>query len=339
MQAKRVIFSSIIGGIILAVVIQGVNLSEILQKITNASFEWVALSALAYLVFFILRAVRWKILLANGRKFSSIFHITQIGYLLNNVFPFHLGEVIRAIILKEKENVDIGYGISSTVVERVMDVLALLILGVIITTIIPPSDGFQEFFAGTIKNVATILILATAGIVAFAIRPQILLKFLDYTVRIRKFSKLSIQARELALSIANGLKIMSKNHVNFAASFALTFLIWLINFVGVYFLFNSIALHINPMLIFVGFIATTLLLVLPSSPGYVGTYEMFWIAAFLSLGFTQINEILSVGILSHMIFIIISTALGLFGVLALRLSFKGVLFKSNLGRKHYVSTE
>lgn len=305
-------------------IIQGVNLSNLLQKITSAAPQWILLSIIAYLAFFIIRAVRWKIILANKCRFSSLFHIFQIGYLLNNVFPFHIGEVIRAIILKEKENVEVGYGLSSIVVERIMDVVTILALAIVVTALIPATQGSQELFSGTI-NVAIAFALAIIAIVTFATRPQLLLKFLDYIGRARRLSRISNSIKKLALDIANGLQMMSKKRGNFAGAFALTFLSWFINFVGVYFLFNSIGFYISPLVIFLGFLGTTLLLTIPSTPGYIGTYEGFWVAAFFALGFTQVDEILAVGILSHVISIAVSTCLGAVGLLALKLTFGGVL--------------
>src|SRR5574341_213949 len=184
-QIRRLIVASIIGAVILAVIIQGVNLSNLLQKITSVAPEWIILSITAYIAFFIIRAVRCKIILANKCKFSSLFHIFQIGYLLNNVFPFHIGEVIRAVILKEKENVEVGYGLSSIVVERIMDVVTILALMIVVTALLPAAQTSQELLSGTIKNVALAFVLAIIAIVTFAARPQLLLKFLDYTARVK----------------------------------------------------------------------------------------------------------------------------------------------------------
>ncbi len=312
----------------MAVIIQGVNLSNLLHKITHASAEWVLLSAAAYIAFFVIRAVRWKIILANNSRFSSLFHIFQIGYLLNNVFPFHIGEVIRALILKEKEDVDVGYGLSSIVIERIMDVVTILVLAIVVTMLLPTSQGSQQFLSGTIRNGAIGFAIAIVIIIAFTARPHYLLKFLDHTSRISRLSKISDKIKHLVISVANGLQTMSKKPANFAGAFSLTFLSWFVNFVGIYFLFNSIGFHIDPFAIFLGFLGTVLLLTLPSTPGYLGTYEGFWIATFLALGFTQIDEVLAVGILSHVIGIAISTVRGLLGLFALRLPFGALLTKT-----------
>lgn len=118
---------------------------------------------------------------------------------------------------------------------------------------------------------------------------------------------------------------MSKKRGNFVGALALTFLSWLVNFVGVYFLFNSIGFYVSPLAIFLGFLGTTLLLTIPSTPGYIGTYEGFWVGTFLALGVTQVDEVLAVGILSHIVSVALSTCLGAVGLLALKLTFGDVL--------------
>lgn len=324
-QMRRFILGSIIGAVILAVIIQGVNLSSLLPKITNAVPEWIVLSISVYLAFFIIRAARWKIILANKRKFSSLFHIFQIGYLLNNVFPFHIGEVIRAVILKEKEKVEVGYGLSSIVVERIMDVVAILALTIVVIALIPATQGSQQLLSGTIKNVAIAFALAIIAIVTFAARPQLLIKFLDFTGRARRLTNISNRMKALVLDVANGLQMMSKKRGNFAAAFALTFLSWGVNFIGIYFLFSAVGFHVSAPVIFLGFLGTTLLLIIPSTPGYIGTYEGFWVATFFALGITQVDEVLAVGILSHIVSVALSTCLGAVGLLALKLTFGDVL--------------
>jgi len=316
---------SLAGAVIFAVIIQGVNLSNLVQKITNATPEWIIISISVYLAVFVIRAARWKIILANKSKFSSLFHIFQIGYLLNNVFPFHIGEVIRAVILKEKEKVEVGYGLSSIVVERIMDIVAILALAIVMTALIPAAQGSHQLLSGTIKSVAIVFTLAITAIVIFAARPHFLVKFLDYTARARRLAKISNRMKALVLDVANGLQIMSKKRGNFAAAFALTFLSWVVNFIGIYFLFTAVGFYVSPLVIFLGFLGTTVLLVFPSTPGYIGTYEGFWVATFFALGITQVDEVLAVGILSHIVSVALSTCLGAVGLLALKLTFGDVL--------------
>jgi hypothetical protein len=299
-----------------------------MQKISTASPAWVTFAGIAFVSFFVIRAIRWKIILANNCRFSSLFHIFQIGYLLNNVFPLHIGEVIRTVILQEKEKVDLGYGLSSIVIERIMDVIAILVLAIVVTASLPTDPASAEFFSGAIRNIAISIGIALIAIISFTTHPRYLLKFLDHIGHINRLDKITAKTKSLIVNISQGLQIMSKKPANFSAGFALTFASWFIQFVGIYFLFNAIGLYIDPLLIFLGFLGTVLLLTLPSTPGYIGTYEGFWIAAFLALGFSNVDEILSVGILSHIISIAVSTCLGAIGLIALRLPFTDLLAKT-----------
>ena len=329
MLLKRLIFTSIVGVVILAVIIQSVNLANLSQRLSAASLDWVAASFVTFICTYLLRAIRWKIILGNTSKFSNLFHILQIGYLSNNVLPFHLSEVVRSLILKEKEKVDLGYGLSSIVLERMMDVISLLILVIAAASIFPSLETRQLWVSGVIQNSGILATGVLAVLITFTIRPQPFIKIILFTKRIPQVNKLSGNFEEFATNLSNGIKNMSKKKLNFTVSFAMTFVIWLVDFVAVYFLFNSLGFSITPSAVLFGYIVTMLLLALPSTPGYIGSYELFLVGAFLALGYDQSDQILAVGILAHILFISITTIFGVVGMIALRIPFKNILAKSS----------
>lgn len=76
------------------------------------------------------RAWRWKLLYrTNGRSEPAalLFHVLSFGYLVNFAIP-RLGEITRAVLLKEHRQAPINLSISTIVFERLSDFLALVIL-------------------------------------------------------------------------------------------------------------------------------------------------------------------------------------------------------------------
>ena len=74
------------------------------------------------------RSIRWGLLVqATDPKvrFRSYFSICSVGFLLINVLPFRLGELVRPYLLFEREEVPFGSGVATVVVERVLDIAAL----------------------------------------------------------------------------------------------------------------------------------------------------------------------------------------------------------------------
>jgi len=52
--------------------------------------------------------------------------ITTIGYMGNNIYPARAGEVLRAVILKRRENVSISASLATIIVERIFDGVVML---------------------------------------------------------------------------------------------------------------------------------------------------------------------------------------------------------------------
>jgi glycosyltransferase 2 family protein len=96
----------------------------------NANKGWLLAMAAIAIISHIVRAERWRMLLeptGNTTKLSSSFLSVMVGYLVNLVIP-RGGEVSRCYNLYklDKTPVDVGFG--TVVVERVIDVLCLVVL-------------------------------------------------------------------------------------------------------------------------------------------------------------------------------------------------------------------
>jgi uncharacterized membrane protein YbhN (UPF0104 family) len=91
---------------------------------------YLLLMALVAYVSHFLRAERWKMLLApsgNHIKLSNSFYSLMIGYLVNLAIP-RGGEVSRCYNLYKLENTPVEISFGTVVVERIVDVLCLLII-------------------------------------------------------------------------------------------------------------------------------------------------------------------------------------------------------------------
>jgi len=324
---KRILISLIIGAVILALVIQTSNISDLSVNITEASPALVLLSFTIIVGFLVIRSIRWKIILGQG-SFINLFSILQIGNLLANILPFHLNEPVRAILLKEKENIPVGYGLSSILIERLMDVVGLLFIGIIVSFLFYTESLVQSWIFQLASNALILAAIATAILIFFVIKPKLFIKIFSPFKNHRYLKKIYTKLENLIMDLAFGLKEMGKKPVNMASSFLITLLMWMVNFISVYILFISIGFEIEPLVILFGFVGTTLGMVLPQSPGYIGTFEVIWIGAFATLGYVNNSEILAVGILYHVLILVSSSVLGIIGMALMRLSIRDILLSS-----------
>jgi uncharacterized protein (TIRG00374 family) len=107
----------------------GVSLKDTIKHIMNAKMLWLFLSVAASLIAFYSRALRWNLLiepLGYKPSDSNTFAALMVGYLANLAVP-RLGEVSRCGAISKVESVPFNSVLGTVIIERIIDVLCLLI--------------------------------------------------------------------------------------------------------------------------------------------------------------------------------------------------------------------
>ena len=121
-----------ISAVFLYLAFRKVDFSLVWEYLKQARWSWVLLGLAFYFFGVLLRAWRWQVLL-NPLKHLPVrrlFPVVAIGYMGNNVYPARAGEVLRSVLLKSKDQVDISGSLATIVVERLFD--AIVILGLVL---------------------------------------------------------------------------------------------------------------------------------------------------------------------------------------------------------------
>ncbi len=133
MNAFRVIKSLffIVSGIILIwITIQKIDYSDFNQAI-QACYTWKVVPILmASIGVVLVRAKRWQLLYKNqdvSVSLPTLFHVLNTGYLVNFAVP-RLGELSRAFLLKNKQQIPFNRSIASIVFERLSDLIVLALI-------------------------------------------------------------------------------------------------------------------------------------------------------------------------------------------------------------------
>jgi uncharacterized protein (TIRG00374 family) len=85
---------------------------------------------LLVLVHMLLRALRWGVLLSpvkKGVSFRNLFSLTVVKYVVN-IIPPRTGEVAASVVLARKEAVPVASVIAASLLERILDMMAVLFL-------------------------------------------------------------------------------------------------------------------------------------------------------------------------------------------------------------------
>ncbi|MCF7886225.1 MAG: flippase-like domain-containing protein [Candidatus Marinimicrobia bacterium] len=240
----------------------------------------------------LVRAWRWKYILAPIKKISikRMFAAEMIGYFGNNVFPLRLGELLRSYSLGKAEKISSATAFGTIVVERVLDVLAFIIIMLIgaLSYDNMPEWVHKGAFFGSIAFGVFIIV-----IIVLLLYQKNLKKFVEQ--RFDKYSHTKIY--QFIENLIYGLVTLKKNpHTlliilqSFFIMVVNIFFFWVVGLIfDHYFAISSVLLI---------YFITCAVIAIPSSPGYVGTYHAGAIGILSVLGF-NLSESQAMAVIMH----------------------------------------
>ena len=140
-----------------------VNLNATVLAITTSQLQFFVLALLAQLGAMLLSVVRWQVLLGPyPTRLLSLTQIYFVGHLLNTILPFKLGTVARIPLAAESEKLNAGFVLGSVAAEKVLDLLALVVL----LLVLAPFAPLPAWIAGSLTASIALVLLALAVLVS-----------------------------------------------------------------------------------------------------------------------------------------------------------------------------
>ncbi|MHB1131705.1 MAG: lysylphosphatidylglycerol synthase transmembrane domain-containing protein [Chloroflexota bacterium] len=268
------------------------DLDRVLAALSEAQYIYVLPALAAYFLGVWVRAIRWHYLLKPVREVSAsqLFPVVVIGYMANNILPARIGEFVRAYVLGERAGISKTATLGTIVVERLCDGLALLSFMLMVALVVPFGITLQQIAWVT----AALFLGMLAALALFAARPDWAERLVGLALRPLPPRYAAPLAR-LAAAGLSGLRALRSARV-FGTAFALSLLAWLCE-AAMYYL---IALGFFPWLGAEAILLTVAVAnvgaMIPSSPGYIGTFDalavfalgLFGVAGELALGYTAV---------------------------------------------------
>ena len=138
----------------------------------------------SYLVSLWVRSFRWKYLLMITSEINtfSLFRVVCVGYMANNLLPFRIGEIVRSYYLSRKSSIPIGSGLSSILLEHLLDGMTLLLLIIVAGPFVPLTETLRDIASLlNIRHEILILVCTLPFIAAMAV--TILVSYFHRTSR------------------------------------------------------------------------------------------------------------------------------------------------------------
>jgi uncharacterized protein (TIRG00374 family) len=297
-NTRRLIIGCLIGILFLYLAARKVDFGLMWDSFTKVNYWFVLLAIPVVFFSHFLRALRWRYLMDPIKRVdvASLFSALLIGYMANILMPAHLGELLRAYVLGKKKEVSASSTFATIVVERIIDVFALLVLMVFAVLLYP--------FPRWINRTGYAMLLGTVGLlVSLILLKRHFIFFERYLALLFRplpqawQAKLNLGIRSFVMGI-----VPLRRGWDYPVVAVLSMVIWgcygfIIFLVLHAFDFGSVY-HLPWSTSLIVLVVTTLGIVVPSSPGYVGTYH--WLCQ-TSLGLYGVpaGPALSFAILTH----------------------------------------
>lgn len=269
---RQTIVGLAISTLLLLLAARNVQLAEIAPVLQQASLSYLALAAALSILAIWLRAYRWRYLIprSESMKTANLFTATMIGFMGNNVLPLRVGDLARAYIAAKKEHVTVTAMLATVIIERLLDVFAILtMLSVLFFQI-----SFPRWINSGFLVMLTLAVLFWLGLLLMNNQAAMVSGW---------FCRLLPRAHAQRLagvleSFFEGLAAM-KSKKRLLLAILLSVPIWCAYALAVYVALHACRIDVPfaaswVVLAFVGIGVS-----LPSAPGFVGTYQFFTVAA------------------------------------------------------------
>jgi uncharacterized protein (TIRG00374 family) len=276
-----------LAGLFLYLALRGLDWQAFVLTLRKADYAYLPLMFLWGSSSYLIRALRWRTLLAAEKQIplSKVFWANMAGYLGNNILPARAGEFIRAAYLGRQNEISVSFVFATGLVERLMDVIALIILGSVALSI-------TDILSTSIR--AALQTMSVAGI--FGLLVIILLPRLDTWMSgiVAALPLLDTSARaKLSGFLDQFLRGLGALHQfqRLIGFILLTALIWTMDGLGTVFLSRILHLSISLDQAFVLLAGLGLSSAIPSTPGYVGVYQFVAVVILEQFGISSANAL------------------------------------------------
>lgn len=347
MKKSRVWIGIAISIIALVLAFRQIKPAEVWAALQQLNYWLLAASLVPLLLFLVLRAVRWRLLLypKTGLSMTNLMAAINIGYMVGNIIPARLGDVARAYIIGDKEEVSRTAAFSTILAEHVLDALCA-VSGLFVAL---PFADVPPWMVRAGIVIGVVAVLAVAAFPVLVWQRVWTLRLLDRVLRAihwpdnesmaRFWSQLTGSRPRLAFltrlpwidrerlvglagSLIDGLSGIT-NLRQGPILVLLSVIIWMV-IAAFYWL---VLLAFEPAQPYVAAMAetsvTALGMVAPTSPGNVGVFEWLSRETMVLFGMTP-ERALSYGIVAHAIVYVVYTLLGIASMAQQNLSYRDV---------------
>jgi uncharacterized protein (TIRG00374 family) len=285
---KKQFWGGLIAIAILVFLFYDLDLPRILELTRDMRLMFLIPVLISTTLLVVFKAMRWKTIVSKVRKvlFWPTLSLYSTSQLIAVLLPALTGQAGRVLLFSKKGNFSKTYTFSTIFLEVVLDGAGLIILMLLSSSVFVFPEEYR--FVSYIIGGATVLVLA---LFYASLNFQGKLERLGYRTLRRKSPKVFLILRKFLRSFNEGIAVMKSTDKLFVVS-VLTFLSWSSHIISVYFLFHMFNFDLPIWAAVVVIIINYLALMVPITPGNIGSFQLAVVAALNIFGVPKTEAVL-----------------------------------------------
>jgi uncharacterized protein (TIRG00374 family) len=295
---------------------RGIPVNEVVEAMSKANLPvLLILSIPCYLLSTYVRGLRWRHFTNPIAEIprASLFRAQAIGFMVNNLVPMRIGEFVRSWYLAREHGVSATAILGTVVIERVLDVVSVLILAALSLTW--AGRGSDSMLAQATFLLLPVAFVPLIGLVILKTFPEQLIGLVRWVTQPLPH-KVGETLENLLRSFSKGLGSLSRGPHLFWI-LVHTLVIWLVlstipMLAGIWAFGLDFGGPTETLMIsWILLAAVGVAVAIPAAPGFFGTYQLAFSLALERFGVEPATA-LALGLLVWFIFWVTLVLLGLY---------------------------
>ena len=298
-----------LAGLCVWLILRDLDRAALAEAFRGPDWRWLAVGFAFWATGYTVRVLRWRAMLSLANPDLGFWRcaVPFLGSIAaNNVLPFRLGDVLRCLAFGRWLAVETGTVTATVFAERLLDLLMVLIaVGLAILAFAPKDGALGLLGVGAWALVAL-------GMVALGLLlvPKVLRPLARVVIRLAGSASPTLATRLAGFSgpLLATLEALSQGR-RMVGLIAASALVWACEGAVYWAVAMALPAMAAPVAAWLAMPVGTLATLLPSTPGYIGTFDYFAIAA-AEAGGNSTAAATAFAVLVHLYFYIPASILG-----------------------------
>jgi uncharacterized protein (TIRG00374 family) len=276
---------------------RNVDRAIFLDALSHMHAKWLAVALVVYLGAHVLRAFRWSLLLSPLTPITAlaVFPFVMFGFLMNILLPGRVGEIAKSVAVSRRFSLSTPEVLGTVALERLGDLIGLLSALIVAVRVFPMAKKAFPLVLGSLFGGVLILFV---GYFAF--------QKMEHLMAPGSFLKRMLLWVE---KIFSGVKTAGSPRIIGGVAL-LSIGIWALEAATLMCTGRAFGLFLPPFQAVATLTGISMGVIIPASPGFVGTYEFFGKEALRLMGY-PVNAALVFISFHHVLQMIVCALLGL----------------------------